>query len=141
MEEGELKQAGMGKEDKKWTSKHIRGDVHIWLTNGRDKLKSSCPELVDLLQRMQALADELNAACQFESQQTQVQLACYPGNRTGYVRHLDAFVGGASRRITVLYYLNPGWKPSDGGKLRMYLPSPHTGMISNYSCLNNSTQD
>lgn len=49
-----------------------------------------------------------------------VQIACYPGQATRYVRHLDAFKGGANRRLTVLYYLNTEWQNSHGGQLRIW---------------------
>ena len=34
---------------------------------------------------------------------------------------MDAFVGGTTRRLTCLYYLNPNWVHDDGGCLRLYL--------------------
>lgn len=49
------------------------------------------------------------------------------------MRHLDAVLadvppGGTHRCVTMLYYLNPDWQPSDGGTLRAQLA--HAGAHS-----------
>ncbi|KAL6050180.1 putative egl-nine egln protein [Balamuthia mandrillaris] len=140
--QGKLKQAGMNQGHAKWTQSQVRGDLHMWLnchhhsnsTNkdeekearggepnqGSTEEQQQHPHLSALLERMRALQQELNEACDFASARTQVQLACYPGGGSRYVRHLDAFKGGATRRITVLYYMNVSWKEEDGGHLRIY---------------------
>lgn len=35
-------------------------------------------------------------------------VACYPGDQTGYSRHVDN-PDGDGRCLTALYYLNSGW--------------------------------
>jgi len=73
-----------------------------------------------------------------------VQLTCYPGDGTQYVRHVDnnaaadadaqAAGGGGGggggggegqarrggRHLTVIYYANLGWQVGDGGALRLH---------------------
>ena len=128
--------AGMSKGDNKWNNSSVRGDLHLWL-NERDKYATLCPQLCALLDKIQLLQTELNNTCRFDSTKTQVspltlahshsrghslkvQVACYPGEGARYIRHLDAFKGGADRRLTVLYYINTEWRKGDGGELRLY---------------------
>lgn len=60
------------------------------------------------------------------SAQSELQVTQYPGNGARYVRHLDTFADSASstqatgRRVTAIVYLNPHWKPTDGGLLRIH---------------------
>lgn len=105
-ETGGLKQAGMNQGEQQWRDKNIRGDLHAWL-NDIDRVELQLPNLGKLLRKMDAIRLEMNAVCGFESPKCQTQVACYPGAGSRYVRHLDAFIGGANRRITVLYCTSP----------------------------------
>jgi len=53
-----------------------------------------------------------------------LQLAHYAGGGEHYVRHRDAFVGRAGRRLTAIAYLNAGWVLKDGGQLRLHGDPP-----------------
>merc|ERR1719500_2336724 len=47
-------------------------------------------------------------------------IACYPGQGTHYVKHIDN-PNKDGRCITAIYYLNQGWDPQkDGGTLKIY---------------------
>jgi len=103
----------------------VRGDFIIWLSDifGEDfLLKNETMNMKGLIQTIDQIRIELNNVCDnFNSTETQMHLTCYPTG-SSYTRHLDAFVGGSTRRITCLYYFNIGWKEEDGGKLRIYNP-------------------
>jgi len=84
------------------------------------KYIDKAPNIVALLDKLDTLRQELNAATNFNSQSVQSHVACYPGNGARYIRHLDASKHGSSRRLTCLFYLNSKWEPSHGGQLRIY---------------------
>lgn len=84
------------------------------------------PSLAQVLSRLRAIhkqiafrAPHLNLTPRFS-----VQLACYPGHGTRYVKHVDAQpprdTATPIRRVTALVYLNPDWEPAHGGCLRAY---------------------
>jgi SM-20-related protein len=76
---------------------------------------------LDLFERLKL---EANRAAWLGLDRRELQLGCYSGNGETYARHLDVFRGkGESRRLTAIYYLNEGWRPEEGGQLRLFLPS------------------
>lgn len=50
---------------------------------------------------------------------SEFHFAVYPEG-SFYRRHLDQFKERANRILTFIVYLNPNWKPGDGGELRIY---------------------
>lgn len=55
------------------------------------------------------------------TQRSRYMVTCYPGNGARYTRHCDN-ADRNGRRLTALLYLNPDWKPTDGGSLRVFEP-------------------
>ena len=150
--DGMLRPAGMGQGSVTWHDRNSRGDHIMWVTDSLTSNSSSnssgatsvgatpsnstaapAPELRIVLERMAELGAELRRSCPSLqlADRTSVQLAWYPGDGTGYVKHLDS--GRASsgstaeelkksrRKVTALYYLNPDWCVRDGGQLRLFL--------------------
>jgi SM-20-related protein len=94
-----------------------RGDAIAWLE------PAGPPDALDPLRAyLCALRESLNRHAYLGLDRFDVQLACYPGDGARYRRHRDAVPGRGSRRVTVIYYVNPGWRADAGGLLRLHLP-------------------
>ncbi|XP_016340167.1 egl nine homolog 1-like [Sinocyclocheilus anshuiensis] len=100
------------------SSKDIRGDKITWV-EGKEP---GCERIAFLMSRM----DELIRHCNGKlgdykiNGRTKAMVACYPGNGTGYVRHVDN-PNGDGRCVTCIYYLNKNWDAKEhGGLLRIF---------------------
>lgn len=100
------------------SSKEIRGDLIMWT----DGTEPDCVSIGNLISKM----DSIVMGCQGKSSEftisgrTKAMLACYPGNGTQYVKHVDN-PSCDGRRITCIYYLNKNWDSQiNGGLLRIY---------------------
>lgn len=130
-EDGHLQPAAMVSQDqRRWAVAGARGDLQMWLDMASlDEVGNAWwanrPHLRTACRRLRQVQGELSRAWGLGQGRLQAQLACYPGGGTRYVRHLDAQPTSNTsdqRRLTLLYYINPSWVPSDGGCLRLY---PH----------------
>eukprot|EP01031_Cornospumella_fuschlensis_P035872 gene35872-43512_t len=109
-----------------------RGDRRCWLT------PSVCQDhkltaLSALVKRVLSWCKELKQPLQLNGEFS-VQLACYPGDNTGYTRHKDAATDASQnndsaaprlagqRKLTWLCYLNPH---CEGGDLRVFHAQGH----------------
>jgi len=124
LENGTLRSAGMSSTENYWKDETTRGDKMTWISNLNDI--HSYPKLTAILNYIDTLRKELNEATELNSTSTRIQLACYPGNGSRYVKHKDAIPPinndlTPKRRLTVLLYLNPDWKTDCGGHLRLHL--------------------
>lgn len=104
--------AGIGRQQDHSLTRSIRQDEICWIsgesTAGRDWLAWAAT-----LQR------ELNRSLLLGLFSFESHFAHYrPG--AFYRRHLDAFRGDANRLLSLVAYLNPDWKPEDGGALMLY---------------------
>ncbi|XP_016345280.1 egl nine homolog 1-like [Sinocyclocheilus anshuiensis] len=100
------------------SSKDIRGDKITWV-EGKEP---GCERIAFLMSRM----DDVMRHCNGKlgnyriNGRTKAMVACYPGNGTGYVRHVDN-PNGDGRCITCIYYLNKDWDAKEhGGLLRIF---------------------
>jgi SM-20-related protein len=112
---GELRPAGLGRDRQR--RERLRSDVIAWI-----EPEAADARLRPLLERFAALKDQLDREAWLGLRRLEVQLAAYDDG-PGYARHADAFRGGGTRRVTAIYYANPGWSSADGGELRCWPPT------------------
>ncbi|XP_073681727.1 egl nine homolog 1b [Garra rufa] len=100
------------------SSKDIRGDKITWV-EGKEP---GCERIAFLMSRMDDLIRHCNGNLGNYriNGRTKAMVACYPGNGTGYVRHVDN-PNGDGRCVTCIYYLNKDWDAKEhGGLLRIF---------------------
>jgi SM-20-related protein len=118
--DGRLRPAGLGRGPTHRVDEAVRGDAIAWITP--DRLPAG---LGRLWAAFAGLRDALNRDAYLGLEHLEVQVARYPGSGAAYRRHRDAFPAppGAppNRRVTAIYYANPGWRPADGGALRLHV--------------------
>jgi SM-20-related protein len=113
---GALRPAGVSRSAAHRVDADTRGDTIAWLAP-----ETAGPAVARLLAGFDALREVLNREAYLGLARAEIQLARYPGGGARYRRHRDAFPGRSNRRLTALYYLNPAWRPADGGLLRCQL--------------------
>ncbi|XP_013907805.1 PREDICTED: egl nine homolog 3 isoform X1 [Thamnophis sirtalis] len=100
------------------SNKAIRGDKILWVEGS----EPGCENIGYLLKKMDKLimyADGKLGHYKIRGRH-KAMVACYPGNGTGYVRHVDN-PNGDGRCITCIYYLNKNWDSKlHGGILRIF---------------------
>ncbi|XP_077437731.1 egl nine homolog 1 isoform X1 [Vanacampus margaritifer] len=100
------------------STKDIRGDKITWV----DGKEAGCEKIRFLTSRMDDLVRHCNGKLgnYAINGRTKAMVACYPGNGTGYVRHVDN-PNGDGRCVTCIYYLNKDWSAKEhGGLLRIF---------------------
>lgn len=114
---GDLQPAGMGRGAARWFDATERSDEITWIDPA-----TAPPALRHLWDTLERLRQHLNQSAYLGLRRFDLQLAQYrlPGAR--YARHADAFRTQARRRVTAIYYANPGWVPEHGGIIRLYPP-------------------
>lgn len=111
-----LKKAGIGKNQGLQINEAIRGDYIRWI----DKKTVADPAKV-YLDRLNELTTFLNQSLFLSLKDYEVHFTIYPAG-SFYKRHLDQFKRNDHRILSVICYLNQGWREQDGGQLRMYQP-------------------
>uniref|UniRef100_UPI00398E5464 egl nine homolog 1 isoform X2 n=1 Tax=Pristiophorus japonicus TaxID=55135 RepID=UPI00398E5464 len=105
------------------SSRDIRGDQITWM----DGKEPGCTQIGILMNNMDDLIRHCNGKLGNYNinGRTKAMVACYPGNGTGYVRHVDN-PNGDGRCVTCIYYLNKNWDaqviPLQSGTLIWYHP-------------------
>ncbi|WP_434383519.1 2OG-Fe(II) oxygenase [Melittangium boletus] len=112
---GRLRPAGIRRGADHTLDTATRGDLITWVEPGADE-----PAFARMHAAFTQLGEALSAEAYLGLGRFDLQLACYPGRGERYARHADAFPGQSNRRVTAIYYLNPGWAPAQGGVLRLY---------------------
>jgi len=97
----------------------IRGDCTQWL----EAADASAAQRA-YFDAMDALRIELNRTLLLGVEELEAHFAMYkPGTR--YAKHRDRFRDDDARVLSSVLYLNDGWRESEGGALRLYLPQRH----------------
>ncbi|RME85892.1 MAG: 2OG-Fe(II) oxygenase [Zetaproteobacteria bacterium] len=88
----------------------IRADWIAWVDEGMD------PALDRYLAWLEELRASANARWWLGAWEVEAHFARYPPGG-GYAMHWDNPQGREDRQLTVILYLNRGWRPGDGGAL------------------------
>lgn len=132
---GEFRSAAVGAGSGRAVRTAIRSDEIRWLT------WPWSPSVEALLSELELLRLALNRAYVLGLFDLELHFACYqPGS--AYARHVDQCVGGASRVLSLVLYLNHDWHGEEGGVLRLYTAArpaarfidflPHAGRLVSF---------
>ncbi|KAK2561602.1 Egl nine-like protein 1 [Acropora cervicornis] len=88
-------------------NKKIRDDKIAWV-DGREKHCETISYHMNVVNSLIRKCNEFVEEYEIEHRTKQAMVACYPGQGTGYKRHVDN-PSQDGRCITTLYYLNPEW--------------------------------
>ncbi len=112
---GLFKPAAIGRDNPKIVS-DVRSDVIAWLSP-----EDAGPAGREYLKMMDVLKGKFNEKYFMGLDSYECHFAKY-AEGSFYREHMDVKVGVSTRKISTVLYLNPDWKASDGGTLRLYNP-------------------
>lgn len=96
----------------------IRGDMIMWM-NGNEANCENIKLLMECVDRLVLLCKGKLGHYNINGR-TKGMVACYPGNDTKYLRHIDN-PNADGRCMTCIYYINKDWNvETDGGLLRIF---------------------
>ncbi|VEG91986.1 2OG-Fe(II) oxygenase [Legionella spiritensis] len=113
-EDGQFKTARIGRQQNTQHNQSIRRDKIYWLEK-----PSEHPAIHPYFEMLNKIIALLNQTLFLALVEFEAHLAVYqPGDF--YRRHIDQFTDTSDRRISCVYYLNPGWQDNFGGELKLY---------------------
>ncbi len=112
--EGEFRRAGVGRGDNLVIREDVRTDHVMWLRD--EEITPAQQRYLDLLERLRLA---LNQSLYLGLFDFEGHFAVYPEGGF-YKPHLDRHRDSRDRLVTVILYLNPDWKPGDGGELKLW---------------------
>lgn len=112
--DGNFKEAGIGKQSEVHQAKEIRGDKILWLETNTTNIAERI-----LLDKNQAFINYLNQTCYLGIVDAEIHFAKYDIGKF-YRRHRDTFQAQKGRILSVIYYLNNHWQAENGGNLLIY---------------------
>ena len=111
---GKFKEASIGKQSEVHKASLVRGDEILWIETNSINLSERM-----FLDKNQAFVDYLNQTCYLGIKDTEIHFAKYDVGKF-YRRHRDTFQAQKGRVLSVIFYLNTHWIPTDGGNLIIY---------------------
>lgn len=116
--EGALKDGQLAGNVQGVSKRHLRGDKITWIT-GTEEGCEAIGLVLSVVDRLVMLCGN-RLGDYYVKERSKAMVACYPGNGTGYVRHVDNPTEDG-RCITCIYYLNKDWNSKiNGGILRIF---------------------
>ncbi len=122
-DKGTFKKAGIGHQQDFTKDEAVRGDHIFWLSEHTQE-----PLIQGFWQKMDHFVEYLNATCFLGIKSREFHFAVYPVGKF-YRRHLDVFKDSDARKISVIIYLNPEWRPEWGGALRLFLENQELDIL------------
>ncbi|MEC4050123.1 2OG-Fe(II) oxygenase [Flavobacterium sp. SUN046] len=109
-----LQSAGIGNALKHQHNDLIRNDRIYWLDKSHND-----PFENEFFVQIEAFIAYLNRSCFAGITSYEFHYSLYEKGAF-YGKHLDQFQDNSSRQFSLISYLNPHWKPADGGELLIY---------------------
>ena len=110
---GDFEVARIGSERNLRRRADIRGDSTCWI-----EPPLLAPER-SLLEELEHLRLEFNREALLGLFELELHYAWYPPG-AGYARHVDQPQGRGQRQVSLVLYLNEGWRSAAGGELRLF---------------------
>lgn len=105
--------ARIGRNEDTQRASEIRRDKIQWLDSEMGQ------PVQDYLERMEFIRREVNQALFLGLFEYEAHFAQYEAGDF-YKKHLDAFRGNESRKLTTVFYMNEDWRDANGGELKVY---------------------